>query len=125
MIADALTHAALPGVVAAFVMAGYFEAWGWIEHEGGWTGERRDELGVLSSYVFLIGSEHPRLDPNYEVATAYWIPLQHLWNPANRTTIAWDEAGGLRFPGIAYEGKVIWGLTYRVLQSFAEALGEQ
>ena len=37
MIADALTHAALPGVVAAFVLAGYFEAWGWIEHDGSWT----------------------------------------------------------------------------------------
>jgi manganese/zinc/iron transport system permease protein len=37
MMTDALTHAALPGVVAAFVMAGYFEAWGWIEHGGGWT----------------------------------------------------------------------------------------
>lgn len=37
MIADALTHSALPGVVAAFVVAGYFEAWGWIEHEGGWA----------------------------------------------------------------------------------------
>lgn len=36
MIADALTHAALPGVVAAFVLAGYFESWGWIEHGGGW-----------------------------------------------------------------------------------------
>ncbi len=37
MIADALTHAVLPGVVAAFVLAGYFESWGWIEHGGGWT----------------------------------------------------------------------------------------
>lgn len=37
MIADALTHAALPGVVAAFVIAGYLEASGWIEHEGSWT----------------------------------------------------------------------------------------
>ncbi|MGI9473107.1 MAG: metal ABC transporter permease [Rubripirellula sp.] len=37
MIADALTHAALPGVVAAFVIAGYMEGLGWIDHESGWT----------------------------------------------------------------------------------------
>ncbi|MFK8113866.1 MAG: metal ABC transporter permease, partial [Rubripirellula sp.] len=37
MIADALTHSALPGVVGAFVLAGYFESWGWIDHDGGWA----------------------------------------------------------------------------------------
>lgn len=37
MIADALTHSALPGVVGAFVLAGYFEAWGWIDHDGSWA----------------------------------------------------------------------------------------
>ena len=37
MIADALTHAAFPGVVAAFVLAGFMEGWGLIEHDGGWA----------------------------------------------------------------------------------------
>ena len=37
MIADALTHAALPGVVAAFVTAGYLESLGWIGENSGWT----------------------------------------------------------------------------------------
>jgi len=37
MIADALTHAVFPGVVAAFVLAGFFESWGWIEHGAGWA----------------------------------------------------------------------------------------
>lgn len=37
MLADALTHAALPGVVAAFVAAGYLEGLGWIDAEGGWS----------------------------------------------------------------------------------------
>ena len=37
MIADALTHAAFPGVVAAFVVAGFFESWGWIAHGEGWA----------------------------------------------------------------------------------------
>ena len=37
MIADALTHAVFPGVVAAFVLAGFFESWGWIDHDGSWA----------------------------------------------------------------------------------------
>lgn len=36
MIADALTHAALPGVVAAFVLGGFFQSWGWTDPDD-WT----------------------------------------------------------------------------------------
>ena len=36
MIADALTHSAFPGVVVAFVLAGFMESWGWIEEDGSW-----------------------------------------------------------------------------------------
>lgn len=37
MLADAITHAALPGVVGAFLVSGYLEAAGWIDPEGGWS----------------------------------------------------------------------------------------
>ena len=37
MIADALTHSAFPGVVAAFVLAGFLESWGLIEQDGSWA----------------------------------------------------------------------------------------
>lgn len=37
MIADALTHSALPGVVGAFVVSGYFESMGWIDRGGSYT----------------------------------------------------------------------------------------
>ena len=36
MLADAITHAALPGVVGAFLVSGYLETVGWIGAEGGW-----------------------------------------------------------------------------------------
>jgi hypothetical protein len=54
-----------------------------------------------------------------EVAAAYWIPLSHLWDLGNRTTVAWGER---RYSGIDYRGEVIWGLTLRVLESFARVL---
>ncbi len=37
MVADALTHSALPGVVAAFVLVGYLESWGWVSHGEDWS----------------------------------------------------------------------------------------
>jgi manganese/zinc/iron transport system permease protein len=36
MLADAITHAALPGVVGAFLVSGFLEAQGLIDPEGGW-----------------------------------------------------------------------------------------
>lgn len=37
MIADALTHAALPGVVGAFAFTGWLFSYGWISHESEWV----------------------------------------------------------------------------------------
>jgi len=36
MMADALTHAVLPGVILAFLIAGWMESAGWVDEEGGW-----------------------------------------------------------------------------------------
>ncbi|TWU56696.1 Manganese transport system membrane protein MntB [Rubripirellula tenax] len=37
MIADALTHAALPGVVGAFIAVGMLQGWGWVDPDAGWA----------------------------------------------------------------------------------------
>jgi hypothetical protein len=76
--------------------------------------------GVLSPFVFYLAGALPSLVPcEREVAAAYWIPLSHLWDLGNRTTVAWGER---RYSGIDYRGEVIWGLTLRVLESFARVL---
>src|SRR6056297_747061 len=36
MMADALTHAVLPGVILAFLIAGWMESAGWVDEAGGW-----------------------------------------------------------------------------------------
>lgn len=57
MIADALTHAALPGVVVAFVLAGYLETAGLLSHEGGWMARQTlifvgaTGAGVLTAFL--------------------------------------------------------------------------
>ncbi len=86
---------------------------------------RRGEAGILSAFVFYIGRDQPPLTPNAEVAATYWTPIDHLWAPENRTTVEWDApVGRFRLPGVQYETRVIWGLTYRVLESFFEAIGK-
>ena len=90
-----------------------------------WSQLRRGEAGILSAFVFYIGRDQPPLTPNAEVAATYWIPIDHLWAPENRTTVEWDApVGRFRLPGVQYETRVIWGLTYRVLESFFEAIGK-
>ncbi|MCP5109498.1 MAG: CoA pyrophosphatase, partial [bacterium] len=82
-----------------------------------------DTGSVLSPFVFYAGSRLPALTPNEEAAAAYWIPLVHLWSGENCDTVTWMHEGRERlFAGIRYDGQVIWGLTYRVLEMFAALL---
>jgi len=77
---------------------------------------------VISAYVYLCRSPAP-LEPNYEVAQAFWFPLAELLDPARRDHY---EIRGLRFPGVRVgePGRhVVWGLTYRFVEGFFERVG--
>lgn len=75
---------------------------------------------VLSSFVFYVGPGLPVLRPDgWETEAAYWIPLEHLRNGGNRTSMPVDSK---RYPGIRYSGHVIWGLTLWVFESFEAML---
>lgn len=76
--------------------------------------------GTIASYVYVL-DHRPALRPApTEVARAMWIGLPHLLDPASVTHLRW---AGKWFPGVAYDGEVIWGLTHRIVGSFAAALG--
>ena len=58
-----------------------------------------------------------------EVASVHWFPIDALTDERNRGSYAWKEGREVRwFPCVRVEGRVIWGLTYRVLTWFLEAL---
>lgn len=80
---------------------------------------------VLSPFVWHVGEPRPLLRPDpREVAHAAWVPLRDLWDRAHETTIDHPWRGQtLRFPGIRWNGAVLWGLTLRVLGSFGELVG--
>ena len=84
----------------------------------GWQPER--DLGILSPFVFYLHGALPGFLPQTsEVAAAYWIPAQHLWDPHNRHSF---ELEGNTRSGIEYRGEIIWGLTLRVIRTFSEVI---
>jgi 8-oxo-dGTP pyrophosphatase MutT (NUDIX family) len=81
---------------------------------------------VISAFVYHL-PEAPRLVPNEEVETAFWVPLAELLAPARHVDYRFrHELGAFTMPGIrvgAAEPHVVWGLTYRFLERFFELLG--
>ena len=58
-----------------------------------------------------------------EVASVHWLRVADLADVANRGSYRWTGGGLVRsFPSIELEGRVIWGLTYRILTGFLEAV---
>jgi 8-oxo-dGTP pyrophosphatase MutT (NUDIX family) len=91
----------------------------YIRHSGRVT---RD---VLSPFGYYAGDCPPELHPcTDEVAAAFWVPVRHIWDPRNWTPFDWSRDGKpVRLPGVAYGGKVIWGLTYMILASLGQSAG--
>ncbi len=81
---------------------------------------------VVSAFVFHVTEPKP-LVPNHEVRQTFWFPVEslldsrfHIEHPVVRGTRT-------RFPGILVgePGRhVVWGLTYRFLESFLEIIGQ-
>ena len=56
-----------------------------------------------------------------EVAHVFWVPITHLFDESAVTQLDYPIAETWStFPGIQFGEHVIWGLTLRVLDSFAE-----
>lgn len=54
-----------------------------------------------------------------EVGEVHWYSLGHLSRPEHRDLYRFDWRGEeRRYPCIRIENRVIWGLTYRILESF-------
>ena len=82
---------------------------------------------AISCFVFHLDKDF-QLVPNYEVADAFWVPLNILADPANQTLYK-TEYRSEPFPatalgqGNAGQTRILWGLTYRFVQHFLEVSG--
>ena len=80
---------------------------------------------VISAFVYHV-SKPGELVPNHEVQEAFWFPLAALLDPERHVEYPMRRDDGRAFPGIlvgAPDRHVVWGLTYRFLEIFFEALG--
>jgi 8-oxo-dGTP pyrophosphatase MutT (NUDIX family) len=81
-------------------------------------------LSIQPWVYALHGEPGPfRLSP--EVAETRWVRLADLLDPARRAPFPYVHEGHpLVLPSLDVDGLVIWGLTYRMLETFAALLGE-
>ena len=107
-----------------------------ILEETGLRLEREDHLGRL-------GEIHPRsrhlpsicvtpfvawmaadqeVRVNHELTDHVWIPVSALSDPTYRSTLVREAPSVREFPAVDYEGNVIWGLTFAILEDFLAVL---
>ena len=69
-------------------------------------------------FVYLLDAR-PVLAPNREVKQAFWVPIEPLQSGAWATTYRHTRGADEReFPAWDIDGRLVWGLTYRVLDEF-------
>lgn len=76
---------------------------------------RRVDL-MIAPYVFELTGEPEPFTLNYEVSEVLWAPLRPLILGHAHTIFEYELDGEKRrFPGYDVDGRVVWGLTYRML----------
>lgn len=86
---------------------------------------RPSEL-VVSAHVFFVADPDPVVPDRSEVRQAMWFPVADLFNAERHVDYAVPRFREHRFPGILVgepDRHVVWGLTYRFLDIFLEAVG--
>jgi 8-oxo-dGTP pyrophosphatase MutT (NUDIX family) len=83
----------------------------------------RPRKGRVATFVWCLDHQPPLTPEPTEVQAALWIPLAHLLDPSSAIRYRWGGVGA--FPGIHHEGRVIWGLTHRILETFVSVLEQE
>lgn len=74
-------------------------------------------------FAFAVEGD-PSLRPNEEVQEALWVPLPFLLDRGNRSSFTWVRKGlPLPMPCYTYRGRVIWGLTLKIVDELLELAG--
>ncbi len=75
---------------------------------------------VVPFVAYAAGPLAPR--PGPEMAETFWAPLAELPATRHRTVVP-TRIGDLTVPAFLYGGRVIWGLTYRILEELLVLVG--
>ena len=83
----------------------------------------REPLQV-SPHAYWWDGPRPELTLNYEVRSTVWVRLDHLADAGNHIAYQYPAYPDETWPGIEVEGgRVVWGLTLRMLEDLFERLG--
>jgi 8-oxo-dGTP pyrophosphatase MutT (NUDIX family) len=78
---------------------------------------------VIAPFVFMLRRPLEGV-PNHEVVSLHWLPLASLLDPKARSSLPYQHGETLlELPCLRTAGLVIWGLTYRMFESFVSLLG--
>jgi 8-oxo-dGTP pyrophosphatase MutT (NUDIX family) len=73
---------------------------------------------TIAPFVFELAHREVELAFNYEVQEVVWAPLELLFRGELSTTFPYDLAGQrLELPAHDVDGRIVWGLTHRMLES--------
>lgn len=77
---------------------------------------------VVVPFVFVVRG-NVALTPNEEVAETLWAPLGPLLRGEGRKPFPYDWNGVIyQLPSFEIEGRIVWGLTHRMLESLSEVV---
>lgn len=77
---------------------------------------------VIEPFAYELVEEAP-LTINREVQEAFWLPLSFLSDSEQRSFLEYPfEGGAVKLPCYRYQGRVLWGLTLRMLDEVIELL---
>jgi 8-oxo-dGTP pyrophosphatase MutT (NUDIX family) len=77
---------------------------------------------AIVPYVFAIEGAPALVPDRREVEETLWVPLAHFAEPRHRERLTRPVLGvPLPFDCTRYEGRVVWGLTLRMIESLTSA----
>lgn len=77
---------------------------------------------LVYPFVFIM-PPNAEIRPNYEVARTVWVPVSVILDPRRHTSFVHHyDSRSAELKCIEYEGSRIWGMTYRMLEHFSEAV---
>ena len=79
---------------------------------------------VIEPFVFEMVDDVD-LRPNHEVEETLWIPFAFFLDPSNRGSMTYDiDGASWTLPCYRWHGRVVWGLTLRILDELIAGLSD-